>query len=513
MNRKTNAIQCVLCGCAMTLALPLRANTYDASGETVLSNITETTRTVKTNGSGTLILSGTNSLYGLQMSAGTLRINGGLTTVTGPGGTSGTTATFAQAGGTTIIEGGAKLAVNNTSSYSTVIVGGTLMVTNGSYEIAGEFLNAFGNSSTTTQKLIIQDEGVVTCGVFRVSQTSANSNDIGLFLNIGGKLYTTLIGKDGNGRTGVIRYNGGTIYKTTSGDLYGKVGKTATSWDDVLSYVDEGGAHIVYDPAGSVTMNVPLFSGTANDGGVHYSSSNNRWFYLGGNYKNSTFNGGTWIEGTAYLIDSLSLSDAAFGAPPTSPTNNIFFSGSPTLFTGGKDYTINRNRNIWIDAGSTATIGCNSSGTGLRIGGTISVPDGEGAANDTMFNAGNGTWGGFVVFDPGEGRTNRLDRLHVVRNLEIASGVTIVRSPSKGTETAAPLYVEGNNSAYTSGYNAYGNLRVSGGKLIIEGNRYIQANKYANVVVDGGTVSALTTYCEYLNGLSRRAARSDRMST
>ena len=100
---KTNAVTCALCGCAMALTLPLCANTYDASGETVLSNITETTRTVKTNGSGTLILSGTNSLYGLQMSAGTLRINGGLTTVNGPGGTTGTAATFAQAGGTTII--------------------------------------------------------------------------------------------------------------------------------------------------------------------------------------------------------------------------------------------------------------------------------------------------------------------------------------------------------------------------------------------------------------------------
>ena len=97
MNRftckKRVAVAFALCGCAMTLALPLCANTYDASGETVLSNITETTRTVKTNGSGTLILSGTNSLYGLQMCAGTLRINGGLTTVTEPGGASGTTTT------------------------------------------------------------------------------------------------------------------------------------------------------------------------------------------------------------------------------------------------------------------------------------------------------------------------------------------------------------------------------------------------------------------------------------
>ena len=123
-----------------------------------------------------------------------------------------------------------------------------------------------------------------------------------------------------------------------------------------------------------------------------------------------------------------------------------------------------------------------------------------------MVKAGTSDWGGFVVFDPGEGRTNRLDRLHVVRNLEIASGVTIVRSPSKGTETAAPLYVEGNDSAYTSGDKAYGNLRVSGGKLLIEGNRYFQANKYAHVIVDGGTVSALTTNCEYLNGLANTPA-------
>ena len=489
---------------AMVLPLCAAEHTIE-SGEQTFSGITESERTVK-KGAGTMILSGDNTLYGLQVSAGTLRINGGTTTVTGPGGTSGTTATFAQAGGTTIIEGGATLSINKTSSYGSVNVGGVLMVTNGTYDAkATQFLNAF-SSSAATQKVVIQDKGVLKCGLFRVSQTSKSSDDIGLFLNAGGKLYTTKLGKDGNGRTGVIRYNGGTIYKTASGDLYVPAGDKTTTWDDVKSYVDAGGFHIVYDQTGAVTNNVPLFSGVANDGGVHYSSSSNRWFYLGSDYKNSTFNGGTWIEGNAALIDNLGLSDAAFGTPPTSPANNIFFIGSPTLFTGGKNYTINRNRNIWIDAGSTATIGCNSSGTGLRIGGTISVPDGEGAAHDTMFNAGNSTWGGFIVFDPGEGRTNRLDKLHVVRNLEIASGVTIVRSPTKQTETAAPLYVEGNNSAYTSGYNSYGNLKVTGGKLIIEGNRYFQANKYANVIVEGGTVSALTTYCEYLNGLSDKPA-------
>ena len=493
-------VAAALCCCAAMVSTSLMANTYDASGETVLSNITETTRTVKTNGSGTLILSGTNELYGLQMSAGTLRINGGLTTVTGPGGTSGTTATFAQAGGTTIIEGGAKLAVTATSSYSSVNVGGDLMVTNGTYEIAGEFLNGFYVSSRG--RLFVQDEGVFKCGALRISQTGTESltDNVGLFLNEGGKIYVTSLYVDGTGRYGVIRYNGGTVYKTTSGDLYTG---TAAAWETVKPYVQEGGFHFAYDEnSGSVTMNIPLYSGTANDGGAHYSSSSGRWFYLGDNYKNSTFNGGTWIEGTACLIDSLSLSDAAFGTPPTSPTNNIFFSGSSTLFTGGKDYTINTNRNIWIDAGSTATIGCNSSGTGLRIGGTISVPDGENAANDTMFNAGNGTWGGFVVLDPGEGRTNRFDRINVARNLEIASGVTIVRSPSKGIEAGGPIYIAGNNSSYSNGYNGYGCLKVSGGQLVIDGNRYVTAHKWGQVLVNGGTISGMTDNAEYLNGLS-----------
>ena len=223
-----------------------------------------------------------------------------------------------------------------------------------------------------------------------------------------------------------------------------------------------------------------------------------------GSFVNSTFRGGTWLEGDVALINW--NEDAAFGAVPASPADNIFFCGTNVLFGGNANWTIHRNRNVRLSAGAAATFASNNGGTGFRIGGEISVPDGEGAANDTMVNAGNGSWGGFVVFDHGEGRTNRLDRLYVARNLEIASGVTIVRSPSKGTEKAAPLYVEGNGSGYTSGNAAYGSLKVSGGKLIVEGNRYFQANKYANVRVAGGTVSALDAFCEYLNGLSNTPA-------
>ena len=489
-----------LCGCAMALTLPLCADSYTDGS---LANITNTTRFVKS-GTGTLVLSGDNSLSnGLQVTAGTLKFNGGTTTVTcSTSGTGTDSAPYSQSGnGTTVVvEGGAN--VNVSGSNYAVNWGGDLFVTNGVFDVnAIEFLNGFyvGQSG----RLVVQDEGVFKSGTLRITQTGTESltNNVGLFLNAGGKIYATSLHVDGTGRYGVLRFNGGTIYKTTGSDLYTG---TEAAWETVKSYVQEGGFHLVNDTENTINLNRPLYSGVPNDGGVHYSSSKGRWIYLQGTFDKSTFNGGTRMEGNAVLINY--FNDAGFGAVPSSPTNNIFFSGDATIFGGGSNYTIHRNRNIWIAAGSKATFGCNSEGAGMRIGGTISVPDGEGSATNTMFNAGNSTWGGFVVLDPGEGRTNRLDKLHVVRNLEIASGVTIVRSPSKGTETGAPLYVEGVTNGYAYGYNGYGNLKVTGGKLIIEGNRYFQANKYANVVVDGGTISALGTYCEYLNGLSDKPA-------
>lgn len=82
--KKTNPIKTVAGCCAMMLVSPLMADTHDvaqAAEEKTLSNITEASRTVKT-GPGTLILTGNNTLgNGLQVAAGTLKFNGGTTTV------------------------------------------------------------------------------------------------------------------------------------------------------------------------------------------------------------------------------------------------------------------------------------------------------------------------------------------------------------------------------------------------------------------------------------------------
>ena len=498
-------IAVILCCCAAAVSTSLLADDHTIASGVVetLTNVTESTRTRKY-GDGTLIFTGDNSLYGVYACEGTLKFNGGTTTVEGPGGADKTTATFAYAGATTIIEGGATVIVNNTSGYSSLGAGGSFMVTNGTYDITGkEFLNGF--NSATSARIIVQDEGVLKAYRIRVSQSgSGSAENIGVFLNPGGKMYIKEFAMFDNdpARHGVIRFNGGLVIPTESGNFF--YNGASTSWTNVKPYVDEGGFHMSND-TGTVHLNLPLLSGLGNGGGAHYSSSSEKWIYLDNTFAASTFVGGTWLKGNVTLVNY--AEDGGFGDVPASPTNNIFFSDATTLMGGGANYTINRNRNVKLLAGATATVACNSEGSGMRFGGEISAPYEDGAAVDTLFNAGNKTWGGFVVLDPGEGRTNRFDRINVVRNLEIASGVTIVRSPSKETEAGGPIYIAGNNSSYSNGYNGYGCLKVSGGKLVIEGNRYVTAHKWGQVLVNGGTISGMTDKAEYLNGLSSTPGR------
>lgn len=491
----------VLVGCTTALMLPLCATEYSDGS---LSDITDTTRTVKT-GSGTLTLSGNNSLVGLETKAGTLKISGGTTTIEGPGDSASSGSTFGQSGGVTIIEGGATVKAWNTSGWAVATDGGDLMVTNGTFQpvtftpgSGKEFLHAMYAASNC--RLIVQDEGVFKWPTIRVCQTykSELADDIGIFLNAGGQVYVDKFYIAESGCYAVIRYNGGTVNVTSAGSLY--TGDDA-KWNNVKSYVDAGGFHLVND-VGTVTIDKPLFTGTGDgepDGGVHFTTSGGTTIRLDGSCRNSTFKGGTWFEGNM-AFHNLAGSDGVFGQVPTSPTNNIFFKGNVTVFggNGGDYYLMHRNRNIAIDAGATIVIGANRS---FGIGGEINVPDGEGCATNTIVKFGG--WDGLVVLDTGNGRTNRLDKVQVLNRLEIASGTTLVRSPvSGGTGASAPLYVEGDNSAYAD--NA-GNLRVSGGVLKIEGPRYAQASKYAQVLVSGGKVSMLDDYAEYLNGLSTPA--------
>lgn len=504
---KTGCGMLAVC-CAVAMPTSLAAATHEvASGTQTLSNLTESSRTVKT-GAGTLTLSGANSLVGLETKAGTLKIDGGTTTIEGSGGAASSISTFGQSGGVTIVEGGATVKVWNTSGWAVATSSGDLMVTNGTFQpvtytpgSGKEFLNAIGIPSDCTGcRLIVQDQGVFKWPTLRVCQAykSGLADDIGVFLNAGGQMYIDKFYVAESGCYGVIRYNGGTVNMTSDGSLYTG---DAAKWANVKSYVDEGGFRLAND-VGTVVIDNPLYTGTGEDepdGGVHFVCSKTMRLSATG----STYKGGTWLEGNM-MLQNFSGADSAFGAVPSSPTNNIFIKGNVTIFGGnGTDrYTLHRNRGIAIDAGKEVTIGANSSGTGFRIGGEMSVPDGAGCTTNTVVKFDG--WDGLVVLDTGDGRTNRLDRVQVLKRLEIASGTTLVRSSSKGTGTSCPIYIAGDNSAYS---DTAGRLTVSGGKLVIEGNRYVNANKYAHVVVNGGTISAMSDYAEYLNGLGGGPAK------
>ena len=276
--KKGVAVAFALSGCAMALMLPLCATEHS---DGLLSDITETSRTIKT-GSGMLTLSGNNSLVGLETKAGTLKINGGTTTIQGDGAAASSGSTFGQSGGITIVEGGATVKVWNTSGWAVATSSGDLMVTNGTFQpvtytpgSGKEFLHAISIPSDCTGcRLIVQDEGVFKWPKFRVCQAykSELAEDIGIFLNAGGKIYTDTFYVDQSGCYAVIRYNGGAVNMTYEGSLY--TGADAR-WDNVKSYVDAGGFHLVND-VGTVTIDKPLFTGTGDgepDGGVHFKTS------------------------------------------------------------------------------------------------------------------------------------------------------------------------------------------------------------------------------------------------
>ena len=107
--KDTSRLSILLSLATACAAIPALADTHDvATGVTdSLSNISETTSTKKT-GDGTLALSGANTLKRLQVSAGSVNIHGGSTTISDSTATgTGTGAqVFEQIAGDTVIDGG-----------------------------------------------------------------------------------------------------------------------------------------------------------------------------------------------------------------------------------------------------------------------------------------------------------------------------------------------------------------------------------------------------------------------
>ena len=247
--------------------------------------------------------------------------------------------------------------------------------------------------------------------------------------------------------------------------------------------------------AGTLTLtgsdsnfNSPLASGRA-DGSLHIAASTD-WkigYFTGNNTQSATC-----LEGLVYFAPG---SDAVFGPAPEEPTDNIFVSGTNTIY-GNVGFAIHSNRTIRIGSGSGLLTGATAALTYRNL--IVAEPD-EGSrwSSDTFVTIRN-DWTSLVTFDPGAARTNAFGRLRTYSRLKLASGVTAVTGPKDGTGGSAVLYVKGNESSFSA---TRGNLIIDGGELYApQSSRFVDVRQYGQVTVTNGGKVYMPN-AEWLNGL------------
>lgn len=217
----------------------------------------------------------------------------------------------------------------------------------------------------------------------------------------------------------------------------------------------------------------------------------------------NTYTGGTFFTNSTTTLRGVILgSDAALGAVPGSPAENIHFLGGKValLAASGKSVELNANRTIKISDGAT----CFTAPQGtLRIPGAIV---GENAANGsptgTALSTESPWWHGTTILSG----TNSVGRLFVTNKLEIAAGRTTLTTASQGVNANAALQVAGTGKGYSA---TYGHLAVSGGTLINYQTGYrFQTSQYGQLDICGGEVrqpyntAGNGTYGQFLNGYS-----------
>ena len=508
-------------------AITTLADTHTVpSGTQSLSNITETSATIK-DGAGTLELSGANSVKRIQIKAGTLHVSGGTTTVSDSAATgTGTGAqVFEQVAGDTIIDGGATLTLS--AGQYAITESGTLTIKNATLNANGltsHFMNAFRMSSgsdiaTDGCKIVIDNGGVLRVAYLRPTGSPTQGNPalrdlVGVELKTGGKLYLTQFWTDnGVSRYGRIWFDGGILYPQSGSTRIFNDGNSREPWKqgELVPTVMKGGAYIE-DSLGNVVY--PAFqSGVGageTDGGVHVKllpGNDSKFFWMA---KNSTYNGGTFIEsdGDRYFGINAENGDQTFGAVPASPTTNIWLSGPKVLlYNQGGVFNIHPNRTVFVAEGTQFRAVANANAR-LVIGGEIrgGIPAGQNYPVNNCFEAVSNLTG-TVVIGPGDGRTNDIGRLIVKGWLEVTNGVTLATSPTASSGTAnAVLLVQGNNSSFA---NTKGHLAVTGGTLhapqVPQSGQtyYVYVIHYGQADICGGTVDMPNA--EWLNAHNSRA--------
>ena len=379
-------------------ALAVRGDTYTvAEGETqTLDSVTNTTRFTKS-GKGTLVVTGTNSLTSLTSSGGTLNFHGGETTISGAG-SSGAygDAAFVNNGQELIVDGGATVKITGGAyAHSN---NGILLVTNGTFDATGlgnDLMNGF-TGTFPSSRIVINDGGVVKAGQLRVvgaeAGTAANKEYFSIDLNAGGALYVKHFWEDNGSRYGRINFNGGVLHPTSATVFY--QGDSNKTWTEslVTPTVLEGGCHI--ELSANATVYPAFMSGVGEgetDGGLHVCGSSVLYWRA----KNSTYNGGTWLEGSGIFALNGTYGDSSLGALPATPATNIWIMSGHTLFSEGGTMSIHSNRMIFVQSGKTFYTG--SQGR-LVIGGEIKTEPSPGLdyTTNNLFQV-RGDWAGTVA--------------------------------------------------------------------------------------------------------------------
>ena len=442
-------------------------------GPTVGSGLTASLGAAVTNvgvwtksGAGTLVLnpgaSGTNTLYSMKLTAGTVQVVSGTTQVTMPNSEPESGPAFWVEGGTLVVGGG--LVRTTTNKFARVSGGGSLIVTNGLLDLTqnDELLNAHNTAGTTT----VGGSGVLDVKAIRISQQYGAASLAVVNVNTGGLIKLNNFSLDASSKKfGTVNFNGGTCQAKTEGAEFFNTGNT--NWSGIVAYVLEGGA-IIDNNGKNIIIRQALLSGAANDGGFTKKGSGNLNLWGTNSYR-----GGTYLWAGSINVTN----DAGLGAVPGTPSTNFTFVNNSTLMSSA-NHSLSANRIFRVPHPVTATFDTQS--YTQTVAGVIA---GEGLTN-RLVKLGSG----MLVIDPG------MTSGFSVRSLNPQAGTLFIKSGSNQVTAAS-------SGVQSQGFYIFGGtVLVGGGELKTTGGGYLTLQGGSLIITNG--VVNLNSVSELLNAYS-----------
>lgn len=501
----------------MNLATPASA-IYVADGKTLTMDVPLQQTSDASAGrlykgsSGTVDFQKDVSAYRFQNHGGTTKVTSGATmTITGTSTSPGAEgAVLSTSGGKVVVEGtGSKLVVANATSYlpnsgSQIVVrnGGTIDVSN-----VNEVLNGFSDNNGTTKSpygsITIDDGGTFIAKQIRVGKCTSsffNSNPDYARVNLltNGVLKLSNFTMDNSGtQYAEVNFNGGALHMTgaTANRPLNSGSYKTSPWAGLHYYIREGGLRLNNAVNATRNFDKPLESGAEKDGGLTVEGVGGVLYMDAAN----TFNGPTRLTGSGGVI-YVPLNDAAFGAVPAEPTDNIIFEQRGVILHSDKSFEVHPNRTMRIKKDVQARIG---NGGHLAFRGAVLGEAGQESSTSIWVEK---NWSGSLTLIPDKGKVNMFGRLITQGHTVIGAGETQLVSPvTQQAGTGAVLYV-GDDAL--SAFHAYrGILDVTNGLLKVTANAensYLVVKDYGQLRVSGGTLDC-AGHTELLHAMTKPA--------